>query len=143
MIATLSVRATRARAVSPALPHHLGPPSTTLGPGPSTCTLVQLPGGGGRGAVATPPSVVAGSRHCIWTDHGRPSIDTTLGTDPGSNANVHHPAAAAGHFSILDALTGLVGPVAAGQLPQHNDAPDAARTYGVGRRLRCVESQHA
>jgi hypothetical protein len=38
------VKATRARAASPTLPHLPGPPSTILGLGSSTCTLIQLQG---------------------------------------------------------------------------------------------------
>jgi hypothetical protein len=39
------VKATRARATSPALPRLPGPPSIILGLGLPTCTLVRLPGG--------------------------------------------------------------------------------------------------
>jgi hypothetical protein len=117
-----------ARAASLALPRPLGPPSTTLGQGPSTCTTVQLWGGG---AVETPPSIAASSHCCAWSYHGQPSVHTALGTDLDSTADVHRPAAT-GYFSILGALAWLVGSATTCQLLQHDDALDAALTYGVG-----------
>jgi hypothetical protein len=94
------------------------------------------------GGAATPPSTAAGSHLCARLDHGRSSIHTTLGSNPDSITDVHRPAATC-HISILDALARLVGPAVAAQLLQHDDAPDAALTYGVGHRLRCIESHHA
>jgi hypothetical protein len=79
--ATLLIRATRA---SPALPWLPDPPSTILGLGPSTCTLVRL-----RGSSKT-PSATIDSHHCAWPDHGRPSVHTTLVADPGSTVDVRH-----------------------------------------------------
>jgi hypothetical protein len=105
----------------------LGPPSTILGARPSTCTMVLLQGGG----AATPPSAAIGSHHYAWTNHGRPSIHTTLSADPSSTTDVRRPVAA-GHFYILDVVAHHVGPAIAGQLLQHDDAPDTALTYGVG-----------
>jgi hypothetical protein len=61
------------------------------------------------------PSTAASSHHCAWTDHGQPSIHTTLGVDPSSTTDVRR-LAAAGRFSILDALARLMGPAVAGQL---------------------------
>jgi hypothetical protein len=61
-----------------------------------------------------------------------PSIHTTLGADLGSTIDVCCPAAA-GRISILDTLARLMGPVVIGQLLQHDDAQDAALTYGLGR----------
>jgi hypothetical protein len=60
-----------------------------------------------------------------------PSIHTTLGADLGSTIDVCCPVAA-GRISILYTLAQLMGPVVIGQL-QHDDAQDAALTYGLGR----------
>jgi hypothetical protein len=65
------------------------------------------------------------SHRRAWTDHGRPSVHTTLGANPGSTADVPHPAVAS-RISILDALSQLMEPVVAGQLLQHDDALDTA-----------------
>jgi hypothetical protein len=119
------------------MPHLPSPPSTILGLGPSTCTPVRL-----RGAAATLPSAVAGSPRYAWLNHGRPFIHTSLSVDHGSAIDVRHPIAA-GHISILDGLPQFVGPTVVGQHLQHNDAPNAALTYGVGHRLRCFEPYHA
>jgi hypothetical protein len=80
------------RGSKPTLSCLLGSPSTILGSRLSTCTPVHLLGGGG--AAATPPSPTTDSRRYAWTGHGRPSVHTTLGIDPGSTANVCCPAVA-------------------------------------------------
>jgi hypothetical protein len=117
-VAALPAITTRAR---PALSRPPGFPSITLRLGPSTYTPVQL----GRGGVATiPSSAAAGSHRCAWLDHGRPSLHATPSADLGFVVDVRHPAAA-DRISILDTLARLV---VAGQLLQHDDAPDAALT---------------
>jgi hypothetical protein len=101
--------------------------------------LNPTPRGWGRGdTTAIPPSAAVDSRHCAWTDHGRPSLHATVGTDPGSTTNVHRPATA-DHVSVLNTLARLMGPTVAGQLLQHDDAPNAILTYRVGCQLWCVE----
>jgi hypothetical protein len=112
VVVVVTVITLLARAINLGMPHLLGPPSTTLGTGPPTCNPVRLRG---EGVAATPPSTAASSHHCAWTDHGRPSIHTTLGADPSSTTDVRR-LAAAGHFSILDALARLMGPAVVGQL---------------------------
>jgi hypothetical protein len=93
--------------------------------------LARGGGGGVGGDTATPPSIAACSCHCVWTDYGRPSVHTTLSIDPGSAKDICRPAAA-GHISILDALTWLVGPTVTSQLLQHENALDITLTYRVG-----------
>jgi hypothetical protein len=85
--------------------------------------------GGGGGATTTLSSIAVGSHHCAWTDHGRLSVHTTLGIDPGSTIDVRCPVAAVvvGRFSFLDTLARLLGPAVGDQFLQHDDAPDAAR----------------
>jgi hypothetical protein len=117
-VAALPAITTRAR---PALSRPPGFPSITLRLGPSTYTPVLL----GRGGIATiPSSAAAGSHRCAWPDHGRPSLHATPSADLGFVADVCHPAAA-DHISIPDTLAWLV---VAGQLLQHDDAPDATLT---------------
>jgi hypothetical protein len=119
-----------ARAASPALP----PSSWHFFYNPWTGNINMYPRSALRGAT--------GSHRCAWTDHGRPSVHTALGTDLGSTVDVRLPTVAAGHFSFLDALARLVRPAVTSQLLQHNDALDAVRSYRVGHRLRCVDSHH-
>jgi hypothetical protein len=118
-VATLLARATRARAASLALPLLLQPLNRDHQHVPQSDSWGE--------AVATSPFTAVGSHRCAWTDHGQPSVHTTLGTDPGSIVDVCCIAAAC-CFSILDALPRLMGPAVTGR---------------VGHRFRCVESHHA
>jgi hypothetical protein len=77
------------------------------------------------------PFAAACSHRCAWPNYGRPSVHTTIGTDLDSFTDVCHPPAAC-CISILDALVWLMEPTVVGQLIQHDDAPDATLTYGVG-----------
>jgi hypothetical protein len=88
-------------------------------PGPA------LGGREGGWAATTTTFAAAGSHRYAWPDHGRPSVHTTLGADPGSTADVRRPAVP-DRISILDALARLVETTVTGQLVQHNDAPDAS-----------------
>jgi hypothetical protein len=127
--ATLSAKATRARAASPALPSWHSFYNPWIG------AINMYPGSalGGGGVVATTlPTATSTSHHCAWPDHGQPSLHTTLSIGPCSITYVRR-LPAADHISILDALTRLVGPAVTGQLLQHDDTPDVALTYGVGR----------
>jgi hypothetical protein len=123
-VATLPTRETRARAANPGLPSW----PSFYNPWSKTINMHYGPTPGG---AATPPSAATGSHHYAWTNHGRPSIHTTLSVDPSSTTDVRRPVAA-GHFYILDVVAHHVGPAIAGQLLQHDDAPDTALTYGVG-----------
>jgi hypothetical protein len=71
-----------------------GPPSTTFGLEPSTCTSVRLVGrvGGGGGKVATtPPSTAVGTCHCARPEHGQPSLHATLGVDLEDQQSLANP----------------------------------------------------
>jgi hypothetical protein len=70
-----------------------------------------------------------------------PPFHAIVGANPGSATDVRRPTAAE-YISILGVLARLVGLAIDGQLLQHDDALDAALTYGVGHQLQCIIPHH-